>query len=171
MQERSSSKTGRSHPAFRCGEQASKAKHIKAPAVGEQLWSGSGEVEDAVCLENLVPSGSSSGYTHPDFEFWDSRIPLRTGQFISGNFKRQVATEKERTQTDGRFLTRREIVWMMHKNTKISSENEAKLVFGEIIKLHLKKMATCGPFGHEAGRNAGCHDLQTCRQLIGKVCA
>ena len=34
---------------------------------------------------------------------------------------------------------------MMHKNTKISSENEAKLVFGEIIKLHLKKMATCDP--------------------------
>ena len=59
---------------------------------------------------------------------------------------------------------------MMHKNTKLSSENEAKLVFGELIKLHLKN-GNVRPFGHEAGRNAGCHDLQTCRQLIGKVCA
>ena len=110
----------------------------------------------------IVESTFLSRRWHPAFQ--DS---IAHRKIISRNLKRPVATEEERTRTEGRFLTLRESAWMMYRNVKIGFGNEAKLVFGELIELQLNNV-NVRHSDTKMGRNSVSYDWQICRQLIGR---
>ena len=103
------------HHASRCGEQSceSEVSHRSSHSRAAVKWIG--HVQG--------PSMSLTGNSLPDFDALDSKTASGLRKMIAGNFKRQVATEGRKAQTEGRLTTKRQIALRMCKNFKISSES------------------------------------------------
>ena len=96
-----------------------------------------GEIEDATRLQQLTSSASLTWENLLGFEILDSHIARGLRTTVTGNFERQVASEKGRGEQQGSFSTWRQIAWMTYKNFKVTRERDAILEFGELMKVQL----------------------------------
>ena len=59
-------------------------------------------------------------------------------KIINGDFKRRIFIEEEAAQKEKRFLTGRQVAWMITEYSKVSATDESVLDLGEILIGELK---------------------------------
>ena len=73
-----------------------------------------GENENTKSIDDLLTSASMTGRPILDIENLDFKTASGLRKIQTGNFKKQVATVKEKAQPEKRSLTDEQIAWMIY---------------------------------------------------------
>ena len=92
------------------------------------------EIGSARNMDELKSSSSTLGPMLPDIEVLDSKIASALKKLLTADFKR----EEEKTQQDNRFLSGRQIAYIVFDSFKISGTGGAPLDFNDLLRVQLK---------------------------------
>ena len=71
-----------------------------------------------------------------NFEVLGSEKASGFKMIINGDFKRRVIIQEEAAQKEKRFLTERQVAWMIYEYFKVSDRNKSVLGLHEILRNH-----------------------------------
>ena len=85
-----------------------------------QMMPWNNEIERAEQLHNLETSSSITGTAIGNVETWDSKIASKLMNIFNEDFRNKAFKEEATAQQQSRFLTKRQIAWMIFDHFKIS---------------------------------------------------
>ena len=96
------------------------------------------EIESEKFVAHLIKSKTITGAKlQTNFEVPDSETPRCLKKIINGDFERRVIIQEEAAQTEKRFLTGRQVAWMIYEYFKVIDTDDSVLDLVEILMVEL----------------------------------
>ena len=75
----------------------------------------------------------------PNFEVLDARIASALNRIIhNSHFKRRISLEEQKAQKEDRFVTGRQIAYLMHENFRVTGANESVENYADLFTIGLR---------------------------------
>ena len=97
------------------------------------------EVEMVDSVDNLKSSSSVRGIRMPDFEVLDARIASALNRIIhNSHFKRRVSLEEQKAQKEDRFLSGRQITYLIDEFFRVTGANDSVENYADLFTIGLR---------------------------------